>query len=170
MEDSQVVLFADFDSANMARYERVIKSTLPPPTTSTSNQPSQNSSTNNSSNQSSNMNKNNLDNSAIANSNETQSNEKNVTQTANQINKEQSQILPKFDIEFNIWTKPDCDGTPAANSNRSFELLYFNVLFDDDVFKQISLKQNLVLFWRAWWTWQMVEIQLDEFKQTRAIV
>jgi len=128
MEDSQVVLFADFDSANMARYERVIKSTLP--STTTTNQPSSQNLNNNTSNQSPNVNKTNLDNSTIGNQNDTQSNEKNNTQAANQAaNKEQSQILPKFDLEFNVWTKPDCDGTPAVNSNRSFKLSFLSNLF-----------------------------------------
>ena len=28
-------------------------------------------------------------------------------------------VFPKFDIEFNVWTKPDCEGLPVgANGNR----------------------------------------------------
>ncbi|KAK7492909.1 hypothetical protein BaRGS_00015856 [Batillaria attramentaria] len=32
---------------------------------------------------------------------------------------------PKPDIEFNVWTKPDCGGTPAENGNRSW--FYFGI-------------------------------------------
>lgn len=27
-------------------------------------------------------------------------------------------VLPKFDIEFNVWTKMDCEGLPGENGNR----------------------------------------------------
>jgi len=34
-------------------------------------------------------------------------------------------VMPKFDVEFNVWTKPDCEGLPGENSNRTW--FYFGV-------------------------------------------
>lgn len=89
MDDSQIVLFADFDSGNMARYERVPKSN----SQNTQSQPSNQNS--------------------------------NLVENSDPINPIQP-IQQKFDIEFNVWTRPDCDGTPAGpNPNRTW--FYFGV-------------------------------------------
>lgn len=99
-----IVLFADFDSGNMAKYERVFAKTPPvaapavsnPATTATSAQPNQTQAS-----------------SSLDSSNVTSSPNNNTNQGGN-VN---PQI--KFDIEFNVWTKPDCFGTPVGpNSNR----------------------------------------------------
>ncbi|CAF5128551.1 unnamed protein product, partial [Rotaria socialis] len=36
-----------------------------------------------------------------------------------------SHPLPKHDVEFNVWTKRDCEGTAKVNGNRSW--FYFGV-------------------------------------------
>ena len=98
MEDSsQISLFANFDSANMARYERVWKS-------------------------------NNITQQATSSSSTlcaSTTNIKNNGHMANSFNSENDLIekttppvLPKFDIEFNVWTKMDCEGLPGENGNR----------------------------------------------------
>lgn len=87
MDDSQIVLFADFDSGNMARYERVPKASSQTIQSQPANQ--------------------------------------NLVENAEQISPAQP-IQQKFDIEFNVWTRPDCDGTPAGpNPNRTW--FYFGV-------------------------------------------
>lgn len=92
MDDSQISLFANFDSANMARYERVWK---------ISSQNSPNSSTNAQS---------------PSNNSKTNSNDDKSDQP-----ERQPQPSLKFDCEFNVWTKPDCEDTEhGANPNRFF--------------------------------------------------
>ena len=87
---SSIQLFADFDSGNMRRYERVLASNSvaqPIPTTTE------------------------ID--ATANSG--------AEPSTNTIN----HPLPKHDVEFNVWTRRDCEDTPKANGNRSW--FYFGV-------------------------------------------
>ena len=91
-DSSQISLFANFDSANMARYERVYK--------------------------------NNQTNSSTTIS-ESASNLKNTGKLANSFNSESDlnekmppPVMPKYDIEFNVWTKMDCEGLPGENGNR----------------------------------------------------
>lgn len=98
MDDScPISLFANFDSANMARYERVYKNSSVPITASSSTICASTS----------NM-KTNL-------SSETDVGDKSVPGLP----------APKYDIEFNVWTKPDCDGLPGENGNRTW--FYFGV-------------------------------------------
>ncbi|CAF4184874.1 unnamed protein product [Rotaria sp. Silwood2] len=97
---SSIQLFANFDSGNMLRYERVTSSiaSSQPPTNLIETE----SNTNNS-NSNNNNNNNGADNGL------------------NTI----SHTLPKHDIEFNVWTKRDCEGTARVNGNRSW--FYFGV-------------------------------------------
>ncbi|CAF0969548.1 unnamed protein product [Brachionus calyciflorus] len=89
--DDSIVLFADFDSGNLARYERVIKQINQTPSSQ-----AQNSNPN------------------IA---ETKDSEPVIAPLQNQ---------QKFDIEFNVWTRPDCEGTEVGpNPNRTW--FYFGV-------------------------------------------
>lgn len=100
MDDSQIVLFADFDSGNMARYERVYKNYYQAPLATAANSSSTSSMINNNNNNS-------QINSNVKNSN------------SNTDNSENTIFQPKYDVEFNIWTRPDCDGTPVGpNGNR----------------------------------------------------
>lgn len=91
-DDSQIVLFANFDSGNMARYERVLK---PVNLVSQISQTSQN---------------------------------QNLVDNKQQ-EPEQTPIQPiqqKYDLEFNVWTRPDCEGTPVGpNPNKTW--FYFGV-------------------------------------------
>lgn len=98
---NEIQLFADFDSANMARYERVALN-------QTTNATSSNGQTNKFQSQQST--------SEISNS----TNEQNEQSQQNQ-----APIQIKIDAEFNVWTKPDCDGTAYINGNRTW--FYFGV-------------------------------------------
>jgi hypothetical protein len=91
ISSSSIQLFANFDSGNMLRYERVTSSIYPPQVTT--------------------------------NPTETDSNNNNTGTDAglNSI----SHPLPKHDIEFNVWTKRDCEGTSKVNGNRSW--FYFGI-------------------------------------------
>lgn len=94
VSSSGIQLFANFDSGNMLRYERVTAAMA-----SSQVQP---------------------------NSNETEGN----TINPNNGNVEgapttMSHPLPKHDVEFNVWTRRDCEGTPKVNGNRSW--FYFGV-------------------------------------------
>lgn len=91
---SSIQLFANFDSGNMLRYERVISSisSSQPPTN-----PTETDTTNNN------------------------NNNPGTDTGSNTI----SHPLPKHDIEFNVWTRRDCEGTAKMNGNRSW--FYFGV-------------------------------------------
>jgi hypothetical protein len=108
---SQITLFANFDSGNMAKYERVPK---------TLNTNSNASSTSITSIQSLNPSSlpSNTSNNTLINTNSSSNlnvQGQNDTQTINNTNLQQQ----KFDIEFNVWTKPDCsDSQVGLNSNR----------------------------------------------------
>lgn len=93
-DSSQISLFADFDSANMARYERISKGSL-----SYLLQQNQSSSTICASTS-------NLKNNAMSNS------------EADMESKPPPVVIPKYDIEFNVWTRQDCEGLPGENGNR----------------------------------------------------
>ena len=104
---SSIQLFANFDSGNILRYERVISST------------------------SSQMPTNSLD-IETSNYNSGASNELPFSRANNNNNLGgdsgltiNSHLLPKHDIEFNVWTKRDCEGTAKVNGNRSW--FYFGV-------------------------------------------
>ena len=88
---SGIQLFANFDSGNMLRYERVTSSTTAPP--------------------------------IPTNPAETDSNNNN--QGTEVVVNTISHPLPKHDIEFNVWTRRDCEGTAKVNGNRSW--FYFGV-------------------------------------------
>lgn len=90
---SSIQLFANFDSGNMQRYERVTS------TMSSSQMPT---------------------NTAEADSN-SNGNNPNAETVSNSI----SHPLPKHDVEFNVWTRRDCEGTAKVNGNRSW--FYFGV-------------------------------------------
>lgn len=128
MDELQLSLFANFDSGNMARYERVFKTNANQNTTSNNN-PSSNQNgtasinTNTSNNNNSN---NNLTNANISSKPSVPSN-LNTDNTDNDKNAVPNiNFQPKFDIEFNVWTKPDCEGTPAGpNGNRTW--FYFGI-------------------------------------------
>src|ERR1700722_20269241 len=85
-----IQLFANFDSGNMLRYERIPLSMSSQTTTTTIE----------------------TDSSVAAASTENGQNTLNHT-------------LPKYDIEFNVWTRRDCDGLPGCNGNRSW--FYFGI-------------------------------------------
>lgn len=89
---SGIQLFANFDSGNMLRYERVTSSISAP--------------------------------SIPTNPPETDSNNNNQGTEAIVVNTI-SHPLPKHDIEFNVWTRRDCEGTAKVNGNRSW--FYFGV-------------------------------------------
>lgn len=89
---SAIQLFANFDSGNMLRYERVTASSAA--AQAPANHPD-----------------------ADAPSNGNQGTEP-VVNTI-------SHPLPKHDVEFNVWTRRDCEGTDRANGNRSW--FYFGV-------------------------------------------
>lgn len=93
---SAIQLFANFDSGNMLRYERVLSSNV-----------SSQVSTNPIESDGNAMNGNNNNSNGDSNSNSI------------------SHPLPKHDIEFNVWTRRDCEGTPKVNGNRSW--FYFGV-------------------------------------------
>jgi hypothetical protein len=102
MDDSHIVLFADFDSGNMARYEKVSKVVAPNPpangtsTTATTNAAGSSTTT--------------TGNAAAESAPNANPAPQSTTSTLNQ---------PKFDVEFNVWTKPDCHGTKVGpNGNR----------------------------------------------------
>jgi hypothetical protein len=99
---NDIQLFADFDSANMARYERVIAQS----------QTSNNTQTNKLQNQQSTSELS----ATIGELNE---------QSQQQQQQQQATFQVKIDAEFNIWTKPDCDGTSYVNGNRTW--FYFGV-------------------------------------------
>ena len=109
MDDSQIVLFADFDSGNMARYEKVLKTinsnalqttnstnpsntTAPPVSFNSSNASGENTAVN-----------------TAINADNAQKAAPNNQTPINQ---------PKYDVEYNVWTRPDCFGTPHQNANR----------------------------------------------------
>jgi hypothetical protein len=105
MDDSQIVLFADFDSGNMARYERVNKQAVPNQSTNGTPVNSTNNAASNSSNTTS------------VNGNSAETTPNPAPQPTSSSNSPLNQ--PKFDVEFNVWTKPDCYGTPVGpNGNR----------------------------------------------------
>lgn len=93
-DSSQISLFADFDSANMARYERINKGSL-----NYLLQQNQSSSTICASTS-------NLKNNAMSNS------------EADMESKPPPVVIPKYDVEFNVWTRQDCEGLPGENGNR----------------------------------------------------
>ena len=93
---SGIQLFANFDSGNLLRYERVTSSVL---SSQITNNPIETDSTS---------------------TNTGTNHPSNETQT-NSI----SHPLPKHDVEFNVWTRRDCEGTGKANGNRSW--FYFGV-------------------------------------------
>ncbi|CAF3661224.1 unnamed protein product, partial [Adineta steineri] len=93
ISSSSVQLFANFDSGNMLRYERVTSSISAPP--------------------------------IPINSTETDTTNTNHNQGADTGVSSISHPLPKHDIEFNVWTKRDCEGTAKVNGNRSW--FYFGI-------------------------------------------
>lgn len=95
---STIQLFSDFDSGNMLRYERVYAST----TTTTTQPPIISSETD-------------------ANNNTNSQTNAGSDAALNTIN----HPLPKHDVEFNVWTRRDCEGTSKVNGNRSW--FYFGV-------------------------------------------
>jgi cytosolic carboxypeptidase protein 5 len=87
MPPNGIELFADFDSGNMARYDRVTKCSQ-----------------------------------ITTNPTEQEPNATHVNETLpNGVN----HSLSKYDVEFNVWTRRDCEGTPHENANRSW--FYFGV-------------------------------------------
>jgi len=100
MDDSQISLFANFDSANMARYERVWKNN------NNNSQTSPNSST--------------------QSPNAIKSKESGGGLESSDIIADKSAAMYRFDVEYNVWTKPDCEDTEAGpNPNRTW--FYFGV-------------------------------------------
>ncbi|CAF0953594.1 unnamed protein product [Rotaria sordida] len=99
---SSIQLFANFDSGNILRYERVTSST-------SSSQPSTNP----------------IETDTNTNTTTTTTNNNNNNSGADNGLNTISHTLPKHDIEFNVWTKRDCEGTPRINGNRSW--FYFGV-------------------------------------------
>jgi hypothetical protein len=103
MDDSQIVLFADFDSANMARYEKVPK---PLPANPPANLATSTTTT------------------TAANTSTTEAAPVNSTSQSVPLLPPPPPLptlinQPKYDVEYNVWTKPDCFGTPAGpNGNR----------------------------------------------------
>ncbi|CAF3423867.1 unnamed protein product [Rotaria socialis] len=94
---SSIQLFANFDSGNMLRYERVMSSMVSSQAPTNSIEPDSNN--------------NNINNNNNAGAD-------------NGLNS-MSHPLPKHDVEFNVWTKRDCEGTAKVNGNRSW--FYFGV-------------------------------------------
>ncbi|CAF1426553.1 unnamed protein product [Adineta ricciae] len=88
---SGIQLFANFDSGNMLRYERVTSSNTAPPIPT----------------------------------NPTEIDSNNNNQGTEAVVNTISHPLPKHDIEFNVWTRRDCEGTAKVNGNRSW--FYFGV-------------------------------------------
>ncbi len=108
-EVEPIALFADFDSANMARYERV--------STKVGHNQFMASSSNNFFNPM-------LDDRPVGGlycklyeTEETYSMQ--IFLTLFQDMEQSRQVdVPNVDVEFNVWTKPDCHSTPFANGNR----------------------------------------------------
>lgn len=107
MDDSQISLFANFDSANMARYERVWKSS------NNSQFTSPNSSTQ-------------IQQQSSPKTKEGGGGSGGGGVESSDIISDKSAAMFKFDVEFNVWTKPDCDDTEVGpNPNRTW--FYFGV-------------------------------------------
>jgi hypothetical protein len=150
--NESITLFADFDSANMARYERVY------------NKNGQNQFMTSSSNNFFNAT---LEDRLVAglclfclfeqNSIEYSSSCYYADSSSEQI---KAADVPNVDIEFNVWTKPDCEATPFVNGNRSvFHLVDVTCAMcqtnsmENKKFLNFSsfffvFLKELVLFWR----------------------
>ena len=96
-DSDKISLFADFDSANMARYERISKGSL-------NLLLQQNQSTSTLCASTWNLKSNN----ALQSSSEAELESKPPPAVA----------VAKYDVEFNVWTRPDCEGLPGENGNR----------------------------------------------------
>jgi hypothetical protein len=128
MDELQLVLFANFDSGNMARYERVYKTNVNQNATSNNNNINNNTSNQNGT---SSINTNTNNNNSNNNLNNANNNKTSVPSNLNADNTDNNAVpnlnfQQKFDIEFNVWTKPDCEGTPVGpNGNRTW--FYFGI-------------------------------------------